>query len=357
MIFRHESLPQRVLFGAGRAREFLAAEMERAGSRKAMVIASARDERTVASLTSGLDAALVWNDVVQHVPKENAEAARKAAADAGIDVLVSIGGGSTIGLAKAVALTTGLPIVAVPTTYAGSEGTNIWGMTENGVKTTGVNPIVLPVTVIYDPELTLSLPAALSISSGLNALAHCVDSMWAPGANPINGALAVEGIHALARGLPILHRDASDIAARESLLCAAYLSATAFASAGSGMHHKICHVLGGRFNLPHAETHAVVLPHVLGFNAEAAPEAEQRISSALGSQDALEGLNALRASLNAPSALRDYGLAEGNIAEAADLILPIIPSSNPRAVSRVELQMLLHAVWAGEDPLRKEGRR
>jgi maleylacetate reductase len=161
----------------------------------------------------------------------------------------------------------------VPTTYAGSEATNVWGLTEASRKTTGTDDRVLPVTVIYDAELTLSLPQGLSIASGLNALAHCIDSMWAPRTDPINQALAAEGIHALNDGLPAVSNDPNDLTGRELALYGAYLSAVAFASAGSGMHHKICHVLGGRWNLPHAQTHAVVLPYVLAFNAPAASAA------------------------------------------------------------------------------------
>lgn len=350
LVFEHETLGQRVLFGTGRAGGFLAQEVERRGAARTMVIATGRELERVAHVLDGLDAALVYDDVVQHVPVGNAERARQAAADAGIDLLVCIGGGSATGLAKAVALTSGLPIVAVPTTYAGSEATNVWGLTESGKKTTGVDPRVLPATVIYDPSLTLSLPQELSVASGLNALAHCVDSLWAPGADPINAALATEGARALARALPAIKADARDLSGREDALYGTYLAAVAFAGAGSGMHHKICHVLGGRFDLPHAQTHAVVLPYVLAFNAGAAPEAAERIAGALGGNAAVESLNTLRAALDAPTALKDYGLAETDLEEAAELILPYIPESNPRTVTIENLTGLLRAAWAGDRP-------
>src|SRR5699024_100687 len=182
------------------------------------------------------------------------------------------------------------------------------GLTEAGRKTTGVNDAVLPSAVIYDAELTMSLPVDLSVASGLNGMAHCIDSMWGPRANPINQALATEGIQALAAGLPAIVQDAHDLGGREQLLYGAYLSAVAFTSAGSGLHHKICHVLGGTFDLPHAQTHATVLPYVLAFNMEAAPEARDRIARALGADDALDGLQQLRKELNAPSRLSDYCL-------------------------------------------------
>jgi maleylacetate reductase len=350
VVFEHVTLGQRVLFASGRAREHLAAEVASLAATKLMVITSESQRDTAAALTPGLSVAVWWHDVVQHVPVETAQAARVAAADAGVDLLVCVGGGSTTGLAKAIALTSGLPIVAVPTTYAGSEATNVWGMTEASRKTTGVDSRVLPTTVIYDPELTYSLPVGLSVASGLNAIAHCVDSMWAPRTDPINRAMAAEGIRALADGLPQLMADPAHPAGREAALYGAYLSAVAFASAGSGMHHKICHVLGGAYNLPHAQTHAIVLPYVLAFNEAAAPDAANRIAAAFGTATARAGLNRLRLELDAPRALRDVGLAEADIPEAASLALAAIPASDPRPVTTENIETLLRAAWAGEPP-------
>ncbi|CAN7501623.1 maleylacetate reductase [Pseudarthrobacter oxydans] len=348
--FEHVTLGQRVLFGSGKAAENFAAEVSRLGSTRVMVIASEFEAQIAADVTTGIDVASFYDDVAPHVPIEKAEKARSKAAELGIDLLVCVGGGSTTGLAKAIAMTTGLPIIAVPTTYAGSEATNVWGLTEASRKTTGVDDKVLPVTVIYDAALTLSLPVDLSVASGLNALAHCVDSMWAPRADPINQALAAEGIRALNQGLPLIKDDPSSLLGREQALYGAYLSAVAFASAGSGMHHKICHVLGGAYNMPHAQTHATVLPYVLAFNAPYAPDAEVRIAAAFGADDALKGLNALRETLSAPKALKDHGLAEENIAEAVKLILPAIPGSNPRPVTEENLEELLRSAYSGTAP-------
>jgi maleylacetate reductase len=350
MRFEHETLGQRVLFAAGGAAGNLAAEVARRGARKVMVIASKRESAAAEAVIAGVDVALHYDETVQHVPRPRADAARAAAQAAGIDLLVAIGGGSAIGLAKAVALTSSLPIVAVPTTYAGSEATNVWGITEGARKTTGVDNRVLPATVIYDPELTYSMPVALSVASGLNAVAHCIDSMWAPRTDPINRALAAEGLRALAIGLPMVKDDPAGGDGRQSALYGAYLAAVSFASAGSGMHHKICHVLGGAYNLPHAETHAIVLPYVLAFNAAAAPDAAARIAAAFGSPRATDGLQRLRDRLNAPRALRDYGLTEANIPEAVRLSLAAIPASNPRPVTADNLTTLLTAAWAGQKP-------
>ncbi len=350
LVFEHVTLGQRVLFGTGRAAEYLAAEVERLGARKVMVIASEFETPIAKKVTASIAVELYYDDVAPHVPIEKARKAREAAVEHDVDLLVCVGGGSTTGLAKAIAMTTKLPIIAVPTTYAGSEATNVWGLTEASRKTTGVDDKVLPVTVLYDAELTLSLPVELSVASGLNALAHCVDSMWAPRADPINQALSAEGIRALASGLPLITADSQNSAGREQALYGAYLAAVAFASAGSGIHHKICHVLGGAYNMPHAQTHATVLPYVLAFNAPSAPEAERRIASAFGSETALSGLNALRAAVNAPVALKDHGLTEENIPEAVQLILPAIPPSNPRTVTAANIQALLTAAWAGTTP-------
>jgi maleylacetate reductase len=332
MRFAHETLGQRVRFAPGEAAAAVGDELDRLGARRVMAIGRG------AELVPG---ALVYKEVVMHVPVAVAERARAAAAEHGADALVSVGGGSATGLAKAVALTTGLPIVAVPTTFAGSEATDVWGLTEGARKTTGTDPRVLPRAVIYDETLTRSLPAELAIASGLNALAHCVDSMWAPRADPINAALAAEGIRALAAALP---------STGSGTQYGAYLAAVAFASAGSGLHHKICHVLGGMFDLPHAPTHAVVLPYVLALNAPAAPRAADRIARAFGSETALDGLLALRQRLGAPRALRDYGLAEEQIPAAAAAILPVVPADNPVKVTAGDLERLLHDAWEGADP-------
>ncbi|MGW3036524.1 maleylacetate reductase [Streptomyces sp. NPDC001178] len=354
MKFTHETLPQRVVFAAGESPAAVAAEVEALGGSKVMLIASDRERELADPIAKELPVVLRHEEVVMHVPVEVVGRALRAAVDAGANILVSVGGGSTTGLAKAVALTTGLPIVAVPTTYAGSEATNVWGLTEGETKTTGVDDKVLPASVVYDASLLTTLPGEMTVASGLNAMAHCVDSMWGPRADPIDRALAQEGIRALATGLPAVADDSTSTEGIEQTLYGAYLAAVAFASAGSGMHHKICHVLGGMFNLPHAQTHAVVLPYVLAFNAPHAPEAEARIAQALGTvfstRTASAGLAALRQALDAPRALRDYGMPEDGIAKALGPIIKAIPANNPTPVTYSNLTALLHAAWAG-DPI------
>ncbi len=350
MRFVHDTLPQRVRFGAGEAAEGVSAEVSDAGATRVMVI-SGRSETGVARRIAGELPVVTWHDdVVMHVPLDVAERARRVATDSGADLMVSVGGGSATGLAKAVALTSGLPIVAVPTTYAGSEATDVWGLTEDGRKTTGRDARVLPRAVVYDATLTLSLPVDLSVASGLNALAHCVDSMWAPRRDPVNAALAVEGARALRRGLPRVVSAPTGLGGREEVLYGAYLAAVAFASAGSGLHHKVCHVLGGMFDLPHARTHAVVLPHVLALNAPYAPEAERRIAAALGAPDAASGLRALREELAAPRSLRSLGMPAAGIEQAVEAIVAAAPPDNPAPVTPEVIGQLVHRAWEGAEP-------
>ncbi|MBO0840008.1 MAG: maleylacetate reductase [Sciscionella sp.] len=348
MRFDHDTLPQRVRFGTGAAAENLAAEIDELGASRLMIIAGERDDELVRRITAELPIALRFSEVVMHVPVEVAQRARAAASSHSVDALVSVGGGSTTGLAKAIALSTGLPIIAVPTTYAGSEATNVWGLTERSEKRTGVDARVLPRTIVYDAELTMTLPVELTVASGLNALAHCVDAMWGPRADPIDRAYAGEGIRALNLGLPAVVTNPSNVDGRELALYGAYVSAVSFASAGSALHHKICHTLGGMFDLPHAQTHAVVLPHVLAFNAPNAPDARRRIASAFDADSATDGLRRLREKLGAPTALRDYGMPADGIAAAVDAIVAAAPASNPTPVTVDGISALLHAAWSGK---------
>jgi maleylacetate reductase len=236
-------------------------------------------------------------------------------------------------------MTARLPIIAVPTTYAGSEVTPVWGLTENGRKTTGVDPAVLPRVVVYDPTLTATLPSDLAAASAFNALAHAVEAMWAPRRNPVSTAVAGEAVERLAAGLRT--GDAAE------LLCGAWLGSSAFAVAGPGLHHKLCHVLGGTFALPHARTHAVVLPHVLAFNAPGAPEAAGRVARALGVDDAVAGLRALADAHGIPRGLRALGMPEAGVAEAAALTAPAVPADNPVPITDGALERLVRAAWSG----------
>ncbi|MFJ6651385.1 maleylacetate reductase [Microbacterium sp. NPDC091313] len=346
--FDHTTLGQRVLFGTGKARDHAVSALEGLGAQRVLLIADQFAMELSDAIAAQAPVVERIHDIVQHVPVEKGRAAVELAESAGIDAVVTIGGGSATGLAKVVARDTGLPIVAIPTTFAGSEATNVWGQTEGERKTTGVDDRVLPRVIVYDAALSLSLPGHLATASGLNAVAHAVDGFWAPRADPINAALGTEGLRALVPGLRALHADADDLLARERTLYGAYLAAVAFASAGSGMHHKICHVLGGAYALSHAEMHAIVLAYVTAFNAPAAPAAASRVSSALGGADAAAGLYELRAELGIVGSLAELGLQERSIPEAARLAAEAIPASNPRPFDVSDVEGIIRAAWAGE---------
>ncbi|MHA2788205.1 maleylacetate reductase [Corynebacterium sp. S7] len=339
--FHHHLLEQEVRFGTGQAAENVREAIAALGASKPFLIASEREEELAAGVIAGIDLAGEFNDVVMHVPVEKAEQARAAAAEARADVLISIGGGSTTGLAKAIALTSGLPIISVPTTYAGSEATAVWGMTEDRTKTTGTDPKVLPKVVVYDSALLASLPNQMTIASGLNAMAHCVDSLWAPKADPINRAHTLEGARLLRDGLQALAESGST-EAREETLAGCYLAALSFSSAGSGLHHKICHVLGGTFDLPHAETHAIILPNVLRFNAAAGERAHvDRLAEVFGTDDAVQGLEDLYERIGAPRHLSEIGFKESDIPEAVERIVAVAPKDNPVEVTEENMTQLL----------------
>jgi len=300
----------------------------------------------------GARSAGVFDGASMHVPVEVAEEARDKARRLHVDCCVAIGGGSTTGLAKAIALTSGLPILAIPTTYAGSEMTPIWGLTEGGVKQTGRDLRVLPKTVIYDPVLTISLPAALSVTSGINAIAHCVEALYSRDANPIISLIAEEGIRALAGGLPQIVKRPDDLDARSRALYGAWLGGVSLGAVGMALHHKLCHTLGGTFNLPHAETHTVVLPHAVAYNAAAAPEAMRRISGALRAASAAHAAQALydlAASLGAPVSLASLGLRREDLDRAADLAVQN-PYYNPRPVTPEGIRKLLEDAFEGRRP-------
>ena len=347
--FIHEAPARRIVFGAG-SLDRLAEEVERLGAAKVLVLSTPRRGLAEeAARRLGERCAGIYDRAVMHVPVETARDARAMARRLGADACVAVGGGSTIGLGKAIALETGLPLLALPTTYAGSEMTPIWGLTEGGVKRTGRDERVLPRTVIYDPALTLSLPAAVSATSGINALAHCVEALYAADASPIVSLMADEGIRALAGSLPSVVARPDDLEARARALYGACLAGVSLGMVAMGLHHKLCHVLGGSFDLPHAEVHTVVLPHATAYNAPAAPEAMARVAQALGADEAAAGLFDLATKLGAPTSLQAIGMAEHDLDKTTELATRN-PYANPRAVTREGVRTLLDDAFHGRRP-------
>ena len=346
----HRAQAARVRFGVG-ALDQLAEEVDAVGLTRVLVICGPTHQelgRRVATLL-GDRVVAVLPEARMHVPVEVAARAGQVATSVDADGCVAVGGGSAVGLGKALARVRGLPVVAVPTTYAGSEMTPVWGLTEDGVKRTGREPRVQPVAVVYDPVLTLAMPPDLTATSGLNALAHAVEGLYAPDASPITSLMAEEGARAFATALPALATDGTDLEARAEALYGAWLCGSVLGSTTMGLHHKLCHVLGGTLGLPHAATHTVVLPHVLAFNAPAAPEASTALARALGADDPARALWDLSGSLGAPRSLRELGMAEGEIGRVVDLAVAS-PYANPRPVDAGDVEELLRAAWAGVVP-------
>jgi maleylacetate reductase len=348
--FVYTGYASRVVFGEGTIAQ-LPAELDRLGATRALVLSTPEQAASVRRVAASLGsrAAGVYDKAAMHVPLEIAEDARRAARELGADCCVTVGGGSTTGLGKAIALVSSLPIIAVPTTYAGSEMTPIYGLTEGGTKKTGRDARVLPKIVIYDPALTLTLPPALSAASGMNAVAHCVEALYAHDANPIISLTAEEGIRALAAALPVIVNDVSNMEARSAALYGAWLAGVSLGSAGMALHHKLCHTLGGSFNLPHAETHAIVLPHAARYNRDAAPEAMARVARALGAQDAPTGLYDLEVKLGMKMRLSQIGMSEADLARAARIAVES-PYPNPRPVDYAGVLALLRDAFEGRRP-------
>jgi maleylacetate reductase len=349
--FARTSLPGRIIFGDG-ALGRLAGELDQHDLRNAMFIAADYDAGLAEQGRDALGARvrLSWPEVRQHVPRELAERATAAATAAGADVLVAIGGGSTTGLGKAVAVSTGLPLTVVPTTYAGSEMTPIYGLTSDGNKETARDAKALPSIVVYDPRLLATLPPAVVGPSGLNALAHCAEALWAANADPITDAIALDGARRLRQYLPAAYASA-DPAVRGQVLIAACQAGMALGTVGTSLHHALCHLLGGMFDTPHAETHAIMLPYVVSYLQPAVPEATRRLARAMNTTEHYLAavIWSLGKSVGTPVGLRSIGIREDQVAAIARAALERNLSS-PRPLEYDALQAALHAAWAGQRP-------
>lgn len=345
-----------MVFGPG-SLVHLEREIDLLGARRAMVLSTPGQSHLAQKVADRLGArcAGIYAKAVMHVPLETAQQAREEARRLDADCAIAIGGGSTTGLGKAIALDGGLPILAIPTTYAGSEMTTVYGITEAGIKKTGKDPRVLPKTVIYDPQLTVNLPLILSVTSGMNAIAHAAEGLYGKDSNPVMNLMAEEGIRALAQALPAIRQRSSDVSARTEAMYGAWLCGMVMSNVGMALHHKLCHTLGGSFGLAHAEVHTVVLPQALAFNAPAAPEAMQRIERALGvngRSSAAAALFDLAQDNGAPVALKDIGMKASDLDKAADIAVGN-PYWNPRPIGveqRADIRTLLQNAYEGRRP-------
>lgn len=345
--FVHESRPGRVVFAVG-ARSRLSEEVDRLGLHRLIVVSTPEQAELAAELTAPLGERIadLHPYAAMHVPVAVAANAVARSRKIGADGCVAIGGGSAIGLAKAIAKDTGLTVVAVPTTYAGSEMTPIWGITDADRKTTGRDPRVLPSTVVYDPELTVTLPGAVSVTSGMNAIAHAAEGLYAPDGSPITALMAGESARSLAGALPRVVADPHDIDARSAALYGAWLAGSVLGATTMSLHHKLCHILGGTFDLPHAETHTAVLPHVLAFNLPAAPRALATLRNAFGAADPAAHLFHLADDLGADMSLEALGMPADGVKTVVAQALSA-PYANPRPVTGADLEHILGNALAG----------
>ncbi|MES2511964.1 MAG: maleylacetate reductase [Pseudomonadota bacterium] len=348
--FVYNGQPSRVVFGAGSLQHLLR-EIELLGATKALVLSTPEQRKSAEMIADllGARAAGVFDRAVMHVPIETAREAREVANRLGADCAVAIGGGSTTGLGKAIALDSGLTILAIPTTYAGSEMTPIYGITEAGIKKTGKDARVLPRTTIYDPELSAGLPVGMSITSGINAIAHAAEGLYATDSNPVMDLMAKEGIAAMGRALPVIKKTPNDMQARSDALYGTWLCGMVLGNVGMALHHKLCHTLGGSFNLPHAETHTIVLPHALAYNAAAAPRAMSMIADALQAKSAAQAVFDLARDNGAPVGLKDIGMKEADLDKACDIAMQN-QYDNPRPLERVALRQLFQDAFEGTRP-------
>lgn len=348
--FTHSVLANRVVFGRGSI-QHAAAELERLTVTSAMVISTPHQRADALALVGRLGqlGAGTFTEAAMHTPGAVTERAMRAMREMGADGLVALGGGSTIGLAKALSARTSVPHLAIPTTYAGSEVTPILGETKDGVKTTRRDPSILPETVIYDPDLVDSLPLSLTVTSGLNAMAHAVEAIYARDGSPLYSLTAVEALTALHEALPVIANDPGDREGRDRALYGAWLCGTVLGAVGMSIHHKLCHTLGGAMDLPHAETHAVLLPHTAAFVEAAVPDALEPARLVFGQRVGHE-LGLFAASLGAPQSLAELGVAEGDLDRLADLATAN-PYWSPRPIDRDSIRALLQSAWCGVGPV------
>jgi len=347
--FTYSVSPARIVFGAGSIAN-VRAEIIRLGCQRALILSTPFQATDVQNLADDLGdyAAGVFTQATMHTPVDVTQKAMQAYAAAKADCIVAYGGGSTIGLGKAIAHRNDAPQVVIATTYAGSEVTPILGQTENGVKTTIRGAEILPEVVIYDPALSVGLPVAMSVTSGLNAMAHAIEALYAKDRNPISDLMAIEGIRALKTALPTIVKDPENLSARSDALYGSWLCGTVLGAVGMSLHHKLCHTLGGSYDTPHAETHAILLPHTAAYNAQAAQEALKPAADLFGG-DLGTGLYDFAASLGAPLALKDIGLPADALEKLADLASKN-PYWNPREVTRDAILSLLTQAYDGKRP-------
>lgn len=348
--FVFPGLTTRVVFGAGTMAR-TEAEVRRLGHDKVLVLSTPHQKADAERLAESLGglASGIFAGATMHTPVEVTETAVEAFRASGASAVVSLGGGSTTGLGKAIAARTGADQVVIPTTYAGSEMTDILGETAAGEKTTRRSPDIRPETVIYDVELTLSLPVGLTVTSAMNAIAHAMEAFYAPDRNPVIELMCRDAMVAFRDGVPRLISDPRDPAARAQALYAAWCCSTALGYVSMALHHKLAHVFGGSFDTPHAETHAILLPYTTAFNEQAVPDLLRPIADAFGGGSAGGGLWDFARGLGAPMSLKAIGIQQADL-DRATAIAVKNAYANPRPIDPGSIRELLQAAWEGRRP-------
>jgi len=348
--FTATSAAVRVRFGAG-VRHRVGEEMDTLGLSRALILTTPQQAATGSEFAEqlGAKAVGVYSNATMHTPVSISEEAAAQAIALKADCVVAVGGGSTTGLGKAIALRTDLTQIVVPTTYAGSEATGILGQTEGGRKTTITTPKVQPEVILYDPELVTSLPVGMTVTSALNAMAHAAEGLYAQNRSPLSTLMALEGLRAFRDALPRVLDNPADLRGRGETLYGAWLCGTVLGTVGMALHHKLCHTLGGSFDLPHAETHSVILPHAIAYNEGAAADVLAPVAEIFGGKTPGQALHAFAVAMKAPLALRDLGLGQGDLDRAAEIATQN-PYWNPRPIEKDAIRRLLQAAWAGEAP-------
>ncbi len=344
------STDQTVAFGAGQ-RRYAGEHLRAVGCDRVLILTTPQQSDLGLELaeTLGPMAAGVFSKATMHTPTNVTEEALTHLSQSGADSVLSVGGGSTIGLGKALVLHTDIGHLALPTTYAGSECTPILGQTENGKKTTMSDPKLRPGIVLYDAELVSTLPVGMTVTSALNAMAHAVEALYAEDRTEAATELALEGIAAFQRALSVVMENPADLEARQATQEGAWACGTVLGQVGMALHHKLCHTLGGALNLPHAETHAIILPHATAYNEPAAAAELAPILELLGGQEPGKALWDLAKSLNAPMALKELGVAEHDLDRVAELATQN-PYWNPREITKDGIRALLGRAWVGAAP-------
>ena len=313
--FVYNALPGRVIFGSGTVSS-LESEIQRAGCTRALLLSTPEQAAALKDIAASIGAlaAATFTDAAMHTPTDVTERALRAARGCDADCTIAFGGGSSTGLGKAIALRTDLIQI-----------------------------------VIYDVDFSLTLPPRLTVTSGTNAIAHAVEALYAQDRNPVISMMAEQAIAAMGRALPAIVADPKNREARADALYGAWLCGLCLGSVGMALHHKLCHVVGGSFNLPHADTHTVILPYAMAYNAKAAPEADQAVARALGGRDSTSALVDLATKLGSPNSLKSLGMAESDIDRAADLAVQN-PYWNQRPIERAPILQLIADAWAGNPP-------